>query len=306
MGVVAGLAVAVVRLPRVLEGISEGEIGGEEKYQSEMSDGRSGAGVEAAVAMAAKHAGNVVSFEDVGIYGFLLWDGRSGGILEGVFKMWRKGGARTVICEDVCFEEGDRVFEAGYFLQGVDSAGIAVLGCEQGRGHKGIGLTGRRGGGGRTRGLWHPGNKGQWYLDGGKEGKKTAREGKPLRTQLEQGRFLGVVRMERRGRGRMGRYLSHLSLLFLQGSQLMALRARFVGGRGSWSPGGGLVRERTVPATVGGRCCCCFERGTEEAEEEEGSLALVESSGMMNDGPSRIERRCRFYIFISNPNHTLT
>lgn len=80
------------------------------------------------------------------------------------------------------------------------------------------------------------------------------------------------------GRGGEYEYLSHLSLLFLQGSQLIALRARFVGGRGSWSPGGGLVRERTVPAAVGGRCC--FVRGAEE-EEEEGSLALVESSGMI-------------------------
>lgn len=42
------------------------------------------------------------------------------------------------------------------------------------------------------------------------------------------------------------RYLSHLSLLFRQGSQLIALRARFVGGRPSAfcsaEPGGGEVR----------------------------------------------------------------
>lgn len=85
LAVVAGLAVAVIRLPRVLEGISGEEVGGEEKYQSEMGDGRSGAGVEAAVAMTAKHARNVVSFEDIGLDGFLLWGGGSGGILGGMF-----------------------------------------------------------------------------------------------------------------------------------------------------------------------------------------------------------------------------
>ena len=46
--------------------------------------------------------------------------------------------------------------------------------------------------------------------------------------------------------------LSHFSLLFRHGSQLIALRARFVGGRPSaFSPeldGGGEARERTVPA----------------------------------------------------------
>lgn len=63
----------------------------------------------------------------------------------------------------------------------------------------------------------------------------------------------------------------------------MALRARLVGGRGSWSPGGGEVRERTVAEDVVARCC--FERGAEEEEEAEGSV-LVESSGMMIDAPS--------------------
>lgn len=42
--------------------------------------------------------------------------------------MGRKGSAGTVVCMDVGFEEGDGVLEAGDFLQGVDSAGIAVLG----------------------------------------------------------------------------------------------------------------------------------------------------------------------------------
>ena len=51
-----------------------------------MSDGRSGAGVKAAVTMAAKHPRNVVFFEDVCLHGFLLWDGEDG-IFEGVFEM---------------------------------------------------------------------------------------------------------------------------------------------------------------------------------------------------------------------------
>lgn len=37
----------------------------EGKYQGEMSDGRSGAGVKAAVTMTAKHARNVVFFEAI-------------------------------------------------------------------------------------------------------------------------------------------------------------------------------------------------------------------------------------------------
>lgn len=85
LGVLAGLAVAVVRLPRVLEGVSEEEVGGKGEYQSEMRDGRSGTGVEATVAMTAKHARNVVPFEDIGLDGFLLWGGGSGGILDGMF-----------------------------------------------------------------------------------------------------------------------------------------------------------------------------------------------------------------------------
>lgn len=46
--------------------------------------------------------------------------------------------------------------------------------------------------------------------------------------------------------------LSHFSLLFLQGSQFIALRARLVGGRPSpfCSPGAGEVRPRTVPAVA--------------------------------------------------------
>jgi hypothetical protein len=49
--------------------------------------------------------------------------------------------------------------------------------------------------------------------------------------------------------------LSHLSLLFLHGSQLMAFRARLVGGRPSPfcspAPGGGEILVRTVPAAEG-------------------------------------------------------
>lgn len=78
----------------------------------------------------------------------------------------------------------------------------------------------------------------------------------------------------------------------------MALRARFVGGRGSGSPGGGVVRERTVADEVVARCC--FGRGAED-EDEEGS-ALV-SSGMVFDvHPDRAPTKVPFYLFISNPN----
>lgn len=54
--------------------------------------------------------------------------------------------------------------------------------------------------------------------------------------------------------------LSHFSLLFLQGSQFIALRARFVGGRPSpfWSPG---VRPLTVPAVA---ALAAFGRGGAE------------------------------------------
>ena len=158
-----------------------------------------------------------------------------------------------------------------------------------GEGASGAGRhTGRRGGGGRTRGPWHPGSRVQWYLVGCKAGKAGKLGDGPLRTQLEQGRFLVAVRMTlgtRAGRT----YLSHLSLLFLQGSQLMALRARFVGGRGSWSPVSGLVRERTE-AEVAACWRCFFGRG---AEDEQGS-ALLLSSGMDGLMPLRIEGRRRF------------
>ena len=100
--------------------------------------------------------------------------------------------------------------------------------------------------------------------------------------------------------GRARTYLSHLSLLFLHGSQFMALRARFVGGRGSWSPGGGLVRERTeeVAAVV---WRCCFWRGAEG--EDEGGSPLLMSSGMdgllmpVPDRGPRLNPRFAFYLF---------
>lgn len=72
----------------------------------------------------------------------------------------------------------------------------------------------------------------------------------------------------------------------------MALRARFVGGRGSWSPGGGVVRERTFDDEVVARCC--FGRGA-EGDDEEGS-ALVESSGMLFDAhPDRAPTKSPFF-----------
>jgi len=66
--------------------------------------------------------------------------------------------------------------------------------------------------------------------------------------------------------------LSHLSLEFRHGSQLMALRARFVGGRpsGLSEPGGGVVRCRTVPVVERAG----FER-TVEGAMERWSSAMV-------------------------------
>lgn len=100
----------------------------------------------------------------------------------------------------------------------------------------------------------------------------------PLRTQEEQGRFLGRgQRVLGWGGGTTCTCLSHLSLLLRQGSQLMAFLARFVGGRPSvgGSVGGGDVRPRTMPW----RCCLglCWvgDAGSSsgmivEEEEEEG------------------------------------
>ena len=142
---------------------------------------------------------------------------------------------------------------------------------------------------------------------GVKEGEKGKTRDEPLRTQLEQGRFLAGVSSgggETLG-GWRAAYLSHLSLLFLQGSQLMALRARFVGGRGSWSPGGGLVLERTAPGVR-----CCFERwagATEEGDEEEGSVGMVLSSGMMiDDAPPDRAPRCFAFLHFACLFQTLT
>lgn len=120
--------------------------------------------------------------------------------------MGREGRARTVVCKDICFEEGDRVFETGNFLHRVDSAGIPMFRGVSGEEKSGTGRqTDRRGGGGRTRGLWHPGSRVQWCLVGCKEGKAAKLGDEPLRTQLEQGRFLVVVRTTVEDKGRAGR-----------------------------------------------------------------------------------------------------
>lgn len=41
--------------------------------------------------------------------------------------MGGEGSARTVVCKDIGFEEGDGVFETGNFLHRVDSAGIPAF-----------------------------------------------------------------------------------------------------------------------------------------------------------------------------------
>lgn len=79
----------------------------------------------------------------------------------------------------------------------------------------------------------------------------------PRRTHEEQGRFLQILRKDVRDIevAKKKTNLSHLSLLFRHGSQLMALRARFVGGLPSVLcspdvPGVGDVLPRTTPAVV--------------------------------------------------------
>jgi hypothetical protein len=83
----------------------------------------------------------------------------------------------------------------------------------------------------------------------------------PRRTHEEQGRFLAKPQILRKhvrdieAGKRNKTNLSHLSLLFRHGSQLMALRARFVGGLPSVlcspdAPGVGDVLPRTTPAVV--------------------------------------------------------
>ena len=58
-------------------------------------------------------------------------------------------------------------------------------------------------------------------------------------------------------------HLSHLSLLFLQGSQLIAFLARFGGGRGSVPAPSMESRE---PFAAGERPRTCFRRGVEVVE----------------------------------------
>lgn len=68
----------------------------------------------------------------------------------------------------------------------------------------------------------------------------------------------------------------------------MALRARFVGGRGSCSPGGGLVLERTAAVVVAARWCFVLCTGGEEGA---GVVVALGSSGMDELMPLRIESR---------------
>lgn len=55
----------------------------------------------------------------------------------------------------------------------------------------------------------------------------------PRRTQEEQGRFL-LSDIKKHPQCLIQSDLSHLSLLFLQGSQFIAFRVRFVGRESSW------------------------------------------------------------------------
>ena len=64
--------------------------------------------------------------------------------------------------------------------------------------------------------------------------------------------------------------LSHLSLLFLHGSQLIAFRARLGGGRASGPP---LSADSAVPFAPGERTRTCFVLGTDPEPEPEAVAA---------------------------------
>jgi len=87
--------------------------------------------------------------------------------------------------------------------------------------------------------------------------------------------------------------LSHLSLEFRHGSQLIALRARFVGGRpsGLSEPGGGVVRCRTVPVVERAG----FERTVEGAMERWSSAMVWGGMGQELSHLSLLD-----YLFLSS------
>ena len=78
----------------------------------------------------------------------------------------------------------------------------------------------------------------------------------------------------KRGGKKQNRNLSHFNLLLRQGSQLIAFRARFVGGRPSVLcspevPGAGEVLARITPAVDD---LCCFGRAGGEVCIDEGGF----------------------------------
>ena len=82
-----------------------------------------------------------------------------------------------------------------------------------------------------------------------------------------------LIRGKRRG-GKWNRNLSHFNLLLRHGSQLIAFRVRFVGGRPSVLcsaevPGVGEVLARTTPAVDD---LCCFVRAGGEVCKDEGGF----------------------------------
>lgn len=79
------------------------------------------------------------------------------------------------------------------------------------------------------------------------------------------------VRGRQTGRARHETHLSHLSLLFLHGSQLIAFRALF-GGAGRASPPA-FSAESVVPFASGERTRTCFVLGT-DPEPEPDAVAM--------------------------------
>ena len=108
-----------------------------------------------------------------------------------------------------------------------------------------------------------------------------------------------LIRLKRREK-RWNGNLSHFSLLLRHGSQLIAFRARFVGGRPSVLcsaevPGVGEVLARTTPPVDD---LCCFGRAGDEVCKDEGGFG----SDIVARGEGGVEGSSGSKTFFCNIN----